>query len=96
MSEADVYTLSCGTELIESSGGDNIILAGQTQSTVNNALFYTRSQRNIITFKDIHHNGYHIETGVKGILNTSISQLLFRVRNICWINYLSFLPACTI
>lgn len=33
--------------------------------TINNALFSRHSKRNLLSFKDIHSNGYHIETSRK-------------------------------
>ena len=38
------------------------MLSCDTIFHINNALYSVRSRRNLLSFKDIHHNGYHIET----------------------------------
>ncbi|CAL9029456.1 unnamed protein product, partial [Prunus brigantina] len=39
-----------------------ILLPNGTQFTIDNALYSLRSRRNLLSFKDIRMNGYHIET----------------------------------
>ena len=60
--EANVNTISGPADLIEGSGRANIMLSGGTTFMINDALFSSRSRRNLLSFKDIRRNGYHIET----------------------------------
>ena len=62
MLEAKVNTISGSINLIEGFGKTNIILPRGTKFTINNALFSSQSKRNLLSFKDIRCNGYHIET----------------------------------
>ena len=39
-----------------------MMLPNGTCLSIENAMFSTRSKRNLLSFKDIRHNGYHIET----------------------------------
>ena len=58
----NVNTISGSTELIEGSERANILLPIGTKFIIKDALFFTKSQRNLLNFKDIRLNGYHIET----------------------------------
>ena len=58
---ANVHTISGSTELIEGSGRATILLLEGTKLFINDALFSMKSQRNLLSFKDIRQNGYHIE-----------------------------------
>ena len=60
--EANVNTISCPADLIEGSGRVNIMLSTKTTFIINDALFSSRSRRNLLSFKDMRRNGYHIET----------------------------------
>ena len=62
LAEANVITISGITDLIGGSGRAHIIFLGGTQLVISDALFSSRSQRNLLSFKDICCNGYHIET----------------------------------
>lgn len=53
------------TKLIEDYGRTNLSLLGGTKLVINEALFYSRPQRNL-SFKDIGQNGYHIESTKDG------------------------------
>ena len=55
-------TISGSAKLIEGSGRANILLPGGTKIHIDDALYSTKSQRNLLSFKDIRRNGYHIET----------------------------------
>ena len=57
-----VSTISGTSNLIEGSGRANIMLPKGTRFHINDALYYSKSIRNLLSFKDIHKNGYHIET----------------------------------
>ena len=60
--EANVNTISCPADLIEDFRRENIMLSRGTTFMINDALFSSRSRRNLPSFKDVHRNGYHIET----------------------------------
>ncbi|GJT93225.1 disease resistance CC-NBS-LRR class family protein [Tanacetum coccineum] len=64
--ESNVSTISGSAKLIKGSGIANILLPGGTQFKFDNALFSPMSQRNLLSFKDIRKNGYHIETVSEG------------------------------
>ncbi|GAV67977.1 hypothetical protein CFOL_v3_11480, partial [Cephalotus follicularis] len=60
--KANVGTISATSDLIEGSGMTNFVLSNGTQMHITDALYSTKSRRNLLTFKDIRLNGYHIET----------------------------------
>ncbi|KAG4168974.1 hypothetical protein ERO13_A12G057333v2, partial [Gossypium hirsutum] len=62
ISNAHVNTISGSSKLIERSGRTIVILPKGTKFVINDALYSTKSQRNLLNFKDIRLNGYHIET----------------------------------
>ena len=55
-------TISGSPKLIEGSGRANLLLSGGTKIHIEDALYSTKSQINLLSFKDIRQNGYHIET----------------------------------
>ena len=60
--EANVNKISGPADLIYGSGRVTIMLQCDTIFHINDALYSIRSRRNLLSFKDIRHNGYHIET----------------------------------
>src|ERR1044072_1564660 len=62
MRESNVRTISGTAKMIEGSGRANILLPRGTQLSIENALYSSRAHRNLLSFKDIRRNGYHIET----------------------------------
>ena len=60
--EANVNTISGSADLIAGSGRATIMLPCGTIFYINDILYSVRSRRNLLSFKDIRHNGYHIET----------------------------------
>ena len=60
--EANVRTISGSTKIIEGSRRAYIQLPRGTKLHINNALYSSKSHRNLLSFKDIRQNGYHIET----------------------------------
>ncbi|KAG4215690.1 hypothetical protein ERO13_A01G192450v2 [Gossypium hirsutum] len=62
MSNAHVNTISGSSKLIEGSGRAIILLPKGTKFIIDDALYSTKSQRNLLSFKDIRLNGYRIET----------------------------------
>ena len=53
MQGLDVNTISGSAKLIEGSGRANILLPGGTKIHIDDALYSTKSQRNLLSFKDI-------------------------------------------
>ena len=62
MVKANVTTISGTTTLIEGYGKAQIILPNGTKLVINDALYSSKSRRNLISFKDVRQNGYHLET----------------------------------
>ena len=60
--KANVSTIFGITNLVEGSGRTNIMVPNGTRFHINDALYYSKSRRNLLSFKDIRKNGYHIET----------------------------------
>ena len=59
-------TISGTATLIEGSGIANIVLTNGTRFHINDALYSSKFTKNLISFKDIRRNRYHIETIVEG------------------------------
>ena len=55
---ASVNTIAGNTRIIEGSGRAIIILPKGTKFFINDALYSPKSQRNLLSFKDIRKNGY--------------------------------------
>jgi hypothetical protein len=62
LNKAKVTTISRPSNLIEGSGRANIMLPKGTIIYIDKALYSSKSRRNLLCFKDIHYNCYHIET----------------------------------
>ena len=60
--KVNVSTISSIINLVEGSGRANITLPNGTKFHKNGALYSNKSRRNLLSFKDICRNGYHIET----------------------------------
>ncbi|GAV76688.1 hypothetical protein CFOL_v3_20161, partial [Cephalotus follicularis] len=60
--KANVEIISGISDLIEDSGMVSFVLSNGTQMRITDALYSTKSRRNLLSFKDIRQNGYHIET----------------------------------
>ena len=58
----NVSTISGTSNLIEGSGRASIRLPKGTRFHINDALYSSKSTRNLFSFKDIRRNRYHIET----------------------------------
>nr|KYP43614.1 hypothetical protein KK1_034945 [Cajanus cajan] len=50
------------TNIIEGSRKANILLLKDTKLHIKNALYFSKSYRNLLSFKDIRLNDFHIET----------------------------------
>ena len=64
--KAKVNTISSSSNIIEGSGRANFMLPKGTIFCINDALYVSKSRRNLLSFKDIRSNGYHIETNNEG------------------------------
>ena len=64
--------------LIKGSRRANIMLPKGTKFCIDNALFSSKSKRNLLSFKNIHYNDYHNETNNEG---SSILRQWFRTRS---------------
>jgi len=62
MFQANVNTISGTAKLIEGSGKACIMLPNGTKLMLNDALYSSKSRRNLMSFKDVRQNGYHLET----------------------------------
>ena len=90
LSKAYVNTISGSSNLIEGFGRANIMLPRETKLYIDDTLYSSKSRRNLLSFKDIRHNGYHIETvimviilkpTIKLVKNIFILLQWFRARN---------------
>ena len=62
LAQSNVHTISSLVNLIKGSGKATIILPKGTKLKIQDALYCNKSSRNLLSFKDIRRNGYHIET----------------------------------
>ena len=60
--KANVSTISGITNLVEGSGKTNIKLPNESRFHINDALYSSKSKINLLSFKDICINRYHIVT----------------------------------
>ena len=66
VTNASISTISGTSDLIKGSGRENIMLSNGTRFHINDALYSRKSTRNLLSFKDICKNRYHIETMNEG------------------------------
>ena len=62
LSQSNVNTISRLVDLIKGSGKATIILPKGFKLQIEDTLYSNKSSRNLLSFKDIRRNGYHIET----------------------------------
>ena len=60
--EGNVSTISGVTKLIEGSGRALVLLPNGIKLIINDALYSSKSRRNLLSFKDVRQNGFHMET----------------------------------
>ena len=72
LAQSNVHTISGPVNLIKGSGKATIILPKGTKLQIEDALYYNKSSRNLLSFNDIRQNGYHIET-----MNHDANEYLF-------------------
>ena len=64
--KSNISTISGNINIIEGFGKAHVLLPGGTNLKIESGLYSPESQRNLLNFKDIHKNGYHIETMCEG------------------------------
>ena len=57
-----VHTISGPIPIIDGFGNATIVLPKGTILHIENAFLSSRSKRNLLNFKDVRRNGYHVET----------------------------------
>ena len=62
LAQSNVHTISGPVDLIKGSERATIILQKGTKFQIEDALYSNKSSRNLLSFKDICQNGYHIGT----------------------------------
>jgi len=62
LTKANVTTISGLTYMIQGYGRANTLSLNNTKLGIKDALYSPKSRRNLLIFKYIHVNGYHIET----------------------------------
>ena len=62
LTKANVTTISGSVDMIKGFGKANIVLPNNTILSIKDPLYSPESRRDLLSFKDIRANGYHIET----------------------------------
>ena len=62
MIKTGVITISGSSNIIEGSGKANIVLPNGTKLCIDETMYSSQSIRNLLSFKDIRCNNYHVET----------------------------------
>ena len=62
LAQSNVHSISGPIDLIKGPGRATIIIPKGTKFQIEDALYSNKSSRNLLSFKDIRRNGYHIET----------------------------------
>ena len=60
--KVNVHTISGPIEMIDGSGNATIMLPNGIILHIENALLSTKIKRNLLSFKNVRRNGYHLET----------------------------------
>ena len=63
MQSANVHTIAGVAGLIEGHGQAYVLMPKGTHLEIKNVLYSPSSKRNLLSFKDIRLNGFHLETG---------------------------------
>ena len=66
LTKANISIIFGTTNLIKGSRRVNIMLPNETRFLINDSLYSRKFRRNLLSFKDICRNEYHIETMNKG------------------------------
>ena len=62
LAQSNVHTILGPVDLIKGSGKATVILLQGTKLQIEDAFYSNKFSRNLLSFKDIRQNGYHIET----------------------------------
>ena len=85
----NVNTISSPIDLIQGFESVTIILLRGTKIHINDTLYSAKSKRDLLSFKDIRRNGYHIETmnddSNEYLLTTSV---IYGEKKTSWKNFL--------
>ena len=81
LAQSNVHTISGLVNLIKDSVKGTIILLKGIELKIEDALYSNKSSRNLLSFKDIRRNGYHIET-----MNHDANEYLLIASIIYWQN----------
>ena len=60
--KANFHTIFGPIEMIDGFGNATIMLPNGIILHIEDALLSTKTKRNLLSFKDVRHNGYHLET----------------------------------
>ena len=71
LDQSNVHTILGPINLIKGSGKATIILPKGSKLQIEDAIYSNKSSRNLLSFKDIRRNGYHIET-----MNRDVNEYL--------------------
>ena len=82
VTNVNVSTISGTANLIKGSRRANIMLPNGTRFHINDALYSRKSTRNLLSFKDICRNGYHIETTNEGNIECLYITSIVLTRNL--------------
>ena len=89
--KANISTISGTTNLVEGSRRVNITLPNGTRFHINDALYFKKSRRNLLSFKDIYINGYLIETINEGNVEYIYITSIISGRS-CWEPWITPFP----
>nr|GEU53426.1 hypothetical protein [Tanacetum cinerariifolium] len=64
-----INTISSPTNLVDGVRKANVVLPNGTQLLIENALFSSKSKRNLLSFRNIYHNGYDTQSRTIGNKN---------------------------
>ena len=64
--KSKVNTISNSSNIMEGSRRANLMLPKGTKFCIDDALYFSKFRRNLLSIKDIRSNGYHIETNNEG------------------------------
>ncbi|GAV60454.1 hypothetical protein CFOL_v3_03984, partial [Cephalotus follicularis] len=74
--KTNVGTISGTADLIKGFRMTSFVLSNGIQIRITDALYSTKSRRNLLSFKNIRLNGYHIE-----ITNENVKEYLYIIGN---------------
>ena len=93
-SKGKVMTIAGRHAVIVGSGWAIIILPMGTQLVIEDALLYADSTRTLLSYKDIRHNGFHIETHNDNKMNIYSSPNITHITSNCSRKFLHYQLDC--